>query len=442
MRTKALGSACRGLVGALAVLVLAGGAQNAAAAEKVKAAQKSEPGFSFAAYGDSRPMMYLPLKEGQPDVNKLFVELFGLVMPEQAAQELVKKDVKLIFDPVTKELAKVMMPFLSKSQVMTLTVDKGWVTEASVEDSKLLPGVNRTIFRLSGGDWVAREIARDVQSGRARFVVNSGDVVWWGNQGRTVADSPYWKRVNDTQLKPLPQADAEMRAAGLEGRWFISPGNHEVWGDPKIEGMLNAVPYLKKFGVTPDNPIYKFDFKGVRFIYLWSGKYDAQSPSMWTSDKPKYAEQITQLQKWLDEARAKGIKKAFITFHYPTFARSGFGAIPGPDNPHKAIAAYAKDMEVVVFNGHIHTTEMFDVDGVKYLMLGGGGAEQDPILPGRTSVNVPADYPPDLYWKGQPPKEEYNYVLVDVKPGQKTRFTLNRFRPWSAEPFATVELFK
>ena len=79
------------------------------------------------------------------------------------------------------------------------------------------------------------------------------------------------------------------------------------------------------------------------------------------------------------------------------------------------IASYAKDMEVVVFNGHVHTTEMFDVDGVKYLMLGGGGAEQDPILPGRTSIKVPADYPPDLYWKGQPPKEEYNYVLVDVE---------------------------
>ena len=45
-------------------------------------------------------------------------------------------------------------------------------------------------------------------------------------------------------------------------------------------------------------------------------------------------------------------------------------------------AAYAKDMEVVVFNAHIHTTEVFDVDGVKYLMLGGRGAEQDPILPG------------------------------------------------------------
>ena len=103
--------------------------------------------------------------------------------------------------------------------------------------------------------------------------------------------------------------------------------------------------------------------------------------------------------------------------------------------------SYAKDLDIVVFNGHVHTTELYEVDGVKYLLLGGGGAEQDPILPGRTSIKVPEGYPPDLYWKGEAPKEEYNYVLVDVEPGQQTKFTLNRFRPWAAKPFETVELF-
>jgi len=195
-------------------------------------------------------------------------------------------------------------------------------------------------------------------------------------------------------------------------------------------------------GVTPENLIYKFDFNGVRFIYLWSGKYDYRSPSLWDADRPKYAQQMTQLRQWMGDARAKGIKKIFITFHYPVFARSGLGPIPKPDNPHQVIASYAKDMEITVFNGHVHTTELYDVDGVKYLMLGGGGAEQDPILPGRTSIKLPADYPPDLYWKGQPPLEEYNYVVVDVKPGEKTRFTLSRFRPSSAEPFKTVQLFR
>ncbi len=56
-------------------------------------------------------------------------------------------------------------------------------------------------------------------------------------------------------------------------------------------------------------------------------------------------------------------------------------------------------------------------------------------------IKLPADYPKELYWNGQTPREEYNYVLVDVKPGQKTRFMLNRFRPWSAEPFGSVELY-
>ncbi|MET4204707.1 MULTISPECIES: hypothetical protein [unclassified Bradyrhizobium] len=71
-------------------------------------------GFSFAAVGDTRPMMYLPLKEGQPDLNKFFVEMFGLVMPEKVAEAVVAKDVKMIFDPVTKDLIKVIMPFASR----------------------------------------------------------------------------------------------------------------------------------------------------------------------------------------------------------------------------------------------------------------------------------------------------------------------------------------
>jgi hypothetical protein len=424
-------------------VLLASGALLPIAAPAIaqQASRSTSSGFSFVACGDTRPMMYLPYKEGQPDLVNFFVEMFGLIMPEKVAAELVQKDVKIIFDPVTKEVIRIIMPFVSRSEVMTLSVDQGWVTEASVEDVKLLPGVNRTMFRLQGGDWVSREIVKDVQSGRAKFVVNSGDVVWWGNQGLTVEDSPYWKRVNDTMLKQLPPPDDEMRAAGLDGRWFIGVGNHEVWGDPRIEGTLSAVPYLKKLGVTPERLIYKFDYKNVRFIYLWSGKYDYRSPSLWDGDRPKYAEQMAQLRQWLDEAKTRGIRTTFITFHYPVFCRAGFGPIPAKDNPHQIIASYAKDMEVVVFNGHVHTTEMYDVDGVKYLVLGGGGAEQDPILPGRTSFRQPADYPPDLYWKGQPPKEDYNYVLVDVEPDQKTKFTLSRFRPWSAEPFATVELF-
>lgn len=398
--------------------------------------------FSFAVYGDSRSMMYLPYKSNQrDDAVKLLVDMFELVLPQKVSEEVVRRDVKLTYDPATDELVQIVMPFESKSEVTTLKLDKGWVTEASVEDVKLLPGVHRTMFRLHGGEWVAREIVKDVKSGRARFILNTGDMVWWGKQGPTPSENPYWRLVYEDVLQQLPPPDGQMRAAGLPGRIFPAVGNHEVWDDSDVQGLLQAFPYLNQFGVSDKRLIYKFDFSGARFIFLWTGPYDYRSPSSWSATQPAYDGQVKELRQWLDEAKAAGIRNVFIAFHAPAFCRSGMGPIPESQNPHKIIASYAKDLDIVVFNGHVHTTELFEVDGVKYLVLGGGGAEQDPILPGRTAIKVPADYPPDLYWKGQPPKEEYNYLLVEVQPEQKTKFTLNRFRPWSAEPFATVELF-
>lgn len=400
-------------------------------------------GFSFAVYGDSRSMMYLPYKSDQEaDARRLMVEMFELVLSRKAAEAVVKKHVKLTYDPASHELVQMVMPFMTPSEVTTLMMHKGWVTEASVEDIKLLPGVHRTMYLSQGGDWVAREIVNDVMSGRAKFVLSTGDLVWGGMQGSTPSDNPYWKLVNDDVVKRLPAPDEQMRGAGLGGRVFPAVGNHEVWGDSKAQGLLHTFPYLKALGVSGRNLIYKFDFDGARFIFLWTGKFDEALPTAWGATRPSYEEQMKQLKLWLNEAKAAGIRKIFVAFHNPAFARSGMGAIPEAQNPHKILSSYAKDLDIVVFNGHVHTTEIYDVDGVKYLLLGGGGAEQDPILPGRTSIKVPADYPLDLYWKGQPPKEEYNYVLVDVEPGQSTKFTVHRFRPWSAKPFETVELWR
>ena len=139
--------------------------------------------FSSTVYGDSRSMMYLPYKSHQrEEAIKLMVDIFALVLPEKIAEEVVRKDVKLTYDPATDELVQIVMPFETKTEVTTLTVDKGWITEASVEDVKLLPGVRRTMFRLQGGEWVAREIVQDVQSGRAKFILNTGDMVWWASR--------------------------------------------------------------------------------------------------------------------------------------------------------------------------------------------------------------------------------------------------------------------
>src|SRR5215831_6823633 len=198
------------------------------------------PAFSFAVYGDSRSMMYLPYKSDQrEEAIKLMVDMFELVLPEKVSEEVVRKDVRLTYDPATNELVQIVMPFDTKSEVTTLTLDKGWVTEASVEDLKLLPGVRRTMFRLQGGEWVAREVVKDVQSGRAKFILNTGDMVWWGKQEPEPSENPYWKLVYGDVLNQLPAPDDQMRGAGLPGRVFPAVGNHEVWDDSDVEGLLS-----------------------------------------------------------------------------------------------------------------------------------------------------------------------------------------------------------
>ena len=289
------------LIGAMAALLLAGCTK--------KAEEESAPGFSFAVYGDSRSMMYLPYRSDQEkEARQLMVEMFELVLPSHVAAAVVEKDVKLTYDPATKELVQMVMPFDTAHEVTTLTLDKGWVTEASVEDVKLLPGVHRVMFRLHGGDWVAHEVVKDIQGGRAKFLVSTGDLVWWGKQGPKPSDNPYWKLVNEDVLKQMPAPDREMRDAGLPGRVFPAVGNHEVWEDSDVEGLLSAFPYLKKFGVSDKQLIYKFDYQGVRFIFLWTGKYDYRAPSAFDATRPVYEAQMKQLQQWLDEAKSAGTK--------------------------------------------------------------------------------------------------------------------------------------
>ena len=115
----------------------------------VHAQKASAPAaFSFDVYGDSRSMMYLPHKANQEaDARKLMTDIFELAVPPAAASAVVEKTVKMTYDPNTKELVQMVMPYMTASEVTTLKFDKGWVTEASVEDVKLLPGVSRTMYR-------------------------------------------------------------------------------------------------------------------------------------------------------------------------------------------------------------------------------------------------------------------------------------------------------
>ena len=122
--------------------------------ENLHAQKASAPAaFSFDVYGDSRSMMYLPHKADQEaEARKLMVDMFELAVPPELAAGVVQKYVKLTYDPTSNELVQMVMPYITVSEVTTLKFDRGWVTEASVEDVKLLPGVSRTMYRAAGGE--------------------------------------------------------------------------------------------------------------------------------------------------------------------------------------------------------------------------------------------------------------------------------------------------
>src|SRR6516162_6569195 len=81
---------------------------------------KTTAGFSFDVYGDSRSMMYLPYKQSEEaEARKLMVDMFELVLPARVADAVVQKDVKLIYDPASKELVQMTMPFITASEVTT-----------------------------------------------------------------------------------------------------------------------------------------------------------------------------------------------------------------------------------------------------------------------------------------------------------------------------------
>ena len=191
-----------------------------------------------------------------------------------------------------------------------------------------------------------------------------------------------------------------MKAAGLHGRVFPAVGNHEVWDDSDVEGLLAFFPYLRKLGVSERDLIYKFDYQGTRFIFLWTGNTTTARRRRGTPPGRPTKSRWSNCSGGWTKPRPNGTKTIFISFHTPAFCRSGMGAIPEAQNPHTSLPRTPRTSTSSSSTDTCTPPSSYHVDGVKYLLLGGGGAEQDPILPGRTHLKVPDGYPPDQYWKG------------------------------------------
>src|SRR5262245_32800647 len=123
---------CSGLFAFIALFALVAGP--AAVAEESPATKQPASGFSFDVYGDSCSIMCLHYYPAyMSDATMSLVDMLQLVLLAKVALEFFKKDLILIYYPVTKELTHFIMPFMTRSEVSYMTLDRGWVTEAAVE---------------------------------------------------------------------------------------------------------------------------------------------------------------------------------------------------------------------------------------------------------------------------------------------------------------------
>ena len=251
-------------------------------------ADEARPGFSFAVYGDSRSMMYLPYRSDQEEeAGSSWSTCLNSCFQQKVAEEVVKKHVKLTYDPATKELVQIVMPFDTASEVTTLDAGQGLGHRglgrgretAAGRAPHDVPAARRRLGRPRGREGCPERAGQVHSQYRGHGLV--------GQAGTHALRNPYWKLVNEDVLKQLPAPDHEMRAAGLPGSRFPCCRQSRSVGRLRRRGPVEAFPYLKQFGVSDKQLIYKFDFNGARFIFLWTGKYDYRSPSAWDATGPR-----------------------------------------------------------------------------------------------------------------------------------------------------------
>lgn len=375
--------------------------------------------FSFLALGDTRTEPYLA--GGRDQAARM----------KQILRQRYRTEAQLFFTPDGSALERA--EFQHKGARYTLYYQGGWPERIEVTKH----GATRTIMHAAGRRWVFREMLNDIKPGAplpeegARFILHGGDLVLNGYLG-TSPQSPYWGLLKKELLDRLPPADA---ALGLPGRVMVCVGNHETWEDPKLAGLLSTMPWLRELGFSEDNRICAVDYQNCRFIFLDTGGYSPLG-TRWLGQYPPFKAQMAYLRRLLKDAVIQGLDHVVVLFHKPAFVKVGHDPLPADQNPHYLLKGFAPLIDILVISSHTHTTERYQVDGVNYLVLGAGGAPQK-----FKDCKHPSPQP-ELYWRGKPRVEEYNYLKIDVK-GKEMVGWLHRWRPGGDKPHGQwVEFFR
>ncbi|NUU95107.1 hypothetical protein XO10_02200 [Marinitoga sp. 1135] len=226
-------------------------------------------------------------------------------------------------------------------------------------------------------DKLHRMIVDKIIEEKPDFVINVGDMV---ENGENIN---YWTNFFNT-------------IKGLNIPYFPIPGNHE-----KNSKYYYAAFILPEGGGFQNKQWYSFKYGNLNFILL-------------DSIIINNSELFKQETIWLEQT-LKNNKNYIniIIFHYPFWNNSIYAW--RRDNKileKKWRPIFEKYNVKLVFNGHVHAYERFELNGITYITTGGGGA---PFDPGHKKILNP--YTKKLHYG------YLEYVLLKVKSGKITVIT-------------------
>jgi len=194
----------------------------------------------------------------------------------------------------------------------------------------------------SGFD-IQDEVAAQMRYLRPSFVVHTGDIIYSHGQAKHLKNKffdPYHSLMNTSPF-------------------FLSLGNHDY--DTR-EGMdiLDAV-HLPTNPVTETEHYYTFTYGNTRFIALDSIRFLTEG----FEGSPQW--------NWLvQEFEKNSTDWTIIFFHHPLYSSGDHAIEPGMRDLHPLFVMNGVDL---VINGHDHHYERTNIiDGIQYLVTGGGGA--------------------------------------------------------------------
>lgn len=200
---------------------------------------------------------------------------------------------------------------------------------------------------------VHREVVEGIRSVDPKAVFHTGDLVTHG------ANQNNWDYFHDITKELVATTP-----------FYPAVGNHE---DPNNSSTL----YFDQFALPGNERWYSVDVDGFRFIVLDT-----------VSSIAAGTEQYQWLESQLQSIRADST--VAVVFHYPPYSTGQHGA--DEKGLRQSIVPLFENHDVdVVFNGHDHNYERSEVNGIPYVVTGGGGAplrDQDAAKVGSYDTSI------------------------------------------------------